>query len=43
MRFLAVPLGLVLIVLGLLMQLVGVKRIGFIVESLGNRLAEPEP
>jgi hypothetical protein len=36
----SVPLGLGLILIGLLVQIVGVRRVGFIIESLGNRLAE---
>jgi hypothetical protein len=36
------PIGLGLILAGLLMQAAGAERIGYIVELFGNRLA-PEP
>jgi hypothetical protein len=41
-KLVSYPIGLGLILAGLLLQLIGVKRVGYIVELLGNRLA-PEP
>jgi hypothetical protein len=42
MKLISYPIGLGLILTGLLLQVVGIERIGFMLESLGNRLA-PEP
>jgi hypothetical protein len=41
-KLISYPIGIGLILIGLLLQAVGVERVGFIVESLGNRLAEPD-
>jgi hypothetical protein len=47
MKLISFPVGLGLILIGLLVQIIGAPivgalRVGFILESLGNRLAEPD-
>jgi hypothetical protein len=42
-RLISVPIGLTLILTGLLLQGVGAERTGYLVELVGNRLAaEPD-
>jgi hypothetical protein len=41
-NLISASVGVGLIAIGLLVQVVGADRIGFILESLGNRLAEPD-